>query len=112
MRAEYRRAHLLSAGIAQRLRRAQRFKPVAIVVHTRRDMWHMKYVHALHHVYDHPLSFLSNNEAENIRHNASRRQFPILDAVPDDAKLVGVFGFIGRYKGFDTVIRALHHLPR
>jgi hypothetical protein len=38
--------------------------------------------------------------------------FPILDAVPSDGKLVGVFGFLGRYKGFDTVIRALHHLPK
>ena len=25
---------------------------------------------------------------------------------------VGVFGFLGRYKGFDTVVRALHHLPK
>jgi glycosyltransferase involved in cell wall biosynthesis len=111
MRSDYNRTHLLSAGIATRLRRAQRFKPVAIVVHTRRDMWHMKYVHGLRNVFDHPLSFLSGIEAEKIRGNASRRRFPILDAVPSDARLVGVFGFIGRYKGLETVIRALHHLP-
>ncbi len=111
MRAEYTRTHLLSAGVASRLRRAQRFKPVAVIVHTRRDMWHMKYVHALRHVYDHPLAFLDRVEAAEIRRTASRRQFPVLDAVPDQAKLVGVFGFIGRYKGFETAIRALHHLP-
>lgn len=111
MRADYNRTHLLSAGIGTRLRRAQRFKPVAIVVHTRRDMWHMKYVHGLRNVFDHPLSFLSGSEAEEIRRAASRRRFPILDAVPRDARLVGVFGFIGRYKGLETVIRALHHLP-
>jgi glycosyltransferase involved in cell wall biosynthesis len=111
MRSDYNRAHLLSAGIAARLRRAQRFKPVSVVVHTRRDMWQMRYVHGLRNVYDHPLTFLSGSEAEAIRRTASRRRFPILDAVPSDAKLVGVFGFIGRYKGFETVIRALHHLP-
>lgn len=111
MRSDYNRAHLLSAGIATRLRRAQRFKPVAIVVHTRRDMWHMRYVHGLRNVYDHPLSFLSGSEVDAIRSTASRRRFPMLDAVPSDARLVGVFGFIGRYKGFETVIRALHHLP-
>jgi glycosyltransferase involved in cell wall biosynthesis len=111
MRSLYNRTHLLSAGIATRLRRAQRFKPVTIVVHTRRDMWHMKYVHGLRHVYDHPLSFLSESEAKEIRRTATRRRFPILDALPNDAKLIGVFGFIGRYKGFDSVIRALHHLP-
>ncbi|HUC11119.1 MAG TPA: hypothetical protein VL985_11950 [Stellaceae bacterium] len=111
MRAEYNRTHLLSAGIAARLRRAQRVKPVAIVVHTRRDLWQMKYVHGLRNVYDHPLAFLGEREATEVRRSASRRRFPILDALPKEAKLVGVFGFIGRYKGFDTVIRALHHLP-
>jgi len=112
MRSEYNRTYLLSAGIATRLRRAQRLKPVAIVVHTRRDMWHMKYVHGLRNVHDHPLSFLSEVEAAEIRARASRRRFPILDELASGARLVGVFGFIGRYKGFDTVIRALHHLPQ
>ena len=36
----------------------------------------------------------------------------MLDAVPKESKLIGVFGFLGRYKGFDTAVRALHHLPK
>lgn len=112
LRAEYHRTCLLSAGVAARLRRAQRFKPVGVIVHTRRELWHMKYAHGLRSVYDHPLSFLSEDEAGDIRRGASRDKFPLLDRVPKDAKLVGVFGFLGRYKGFDTVIRALHHLPK
>lgn len=111
-RAAYMRANRLSAGIASRLRQAQRFKPVSVIVHTRRDLWHMQYVHGMRNVYDHPLSFLSAVQAREIRRTASRSQFPVLDAVPGDAKLIGIFGFLGRYKGFDTVIRALHHLPR
>src|SRR5271169_7079528 len=111
MRSGYMRANRLSAGIARRLRRAQRFKPVALVVHTRRDLWHMKYVHGMRNVYDHPLSFIDVAEAQEIRRTASRAKFPVLDAVPAQSKLIGVFGFLGRYKGFDTVIRALHHLP-
>jgi len=43
MRAQYNREHLLSAGLAGRLRRAQRFKPVSLIVHTRRDLWVMKF---------------------------------------------------------------------
>jgi glycosyltransferase involved in cell wall biosynthesis len=112
MRAAYMRANRLSAGIASRLRRAQRFKPVALIVHTRRDLFHMTYVHGLRNVYDHPLSFLGAAEAREIRRTASRARFPVLDAVPAQSKLIGIFGFIGRYKGFDTVIRALHHLPQ
>jgi hypothetical protein len=72
----------------------------------------MKYVYGLRNIYDHPLSFLSEADAMAVRRTASRRKFTILDAMPADAKLIGVFGFLGRYKGFDTVIRALHHLPR
>jgi glycosyltransferase involved in cell wall biosynthesis len=111
-RSEYNRTYLLSAGVASRLRRAQRFKPVSVVVHTRRELAHMKYVHGLRNVYDHPLAFLAEEDARDIRRLARRDMFPILDAVPSDGKLVGVFGFLGRYKGFDTVIRALHHLPK
>jgi glycosyltransferase involved in cell wall biosynthesis len=112
LRSNYRRAQLLSAGIAKRLRRAQRFKPVSVIVHTGRDHAHMKYVYGLKNVSDHPLSFLSKADADAVRQGASRRQFTILDLVPDDAKLIGVFGFFGRYKGFETVVRALHHLPK
>lgn len=112
LRSEYRRVQLLSSGIARWLRRAQRFKPVAVIVHTRRDHAHMKYVHGLRNVYDHPLSFLSKAEAEAVRETASRRRFTILDGVPTEAKLIGIFGFFGRYKGFETAVRALHHLPK
>jgi glycosyltransferase involved in cell wall biosynthesis len=111
IRYGYYRKRLLSAGIARRLRRAQRFKPVSIIVHTRRDRAHMQYAYGLRDIYDHPLSFLGAADADAVRRTASRRQFPVLDRVPADAKLIGVFGFFGRYKGVDTVVRALHHLP-
>ena len=111
LRSNYLRTHLLSAGIADRLRRTQRFKPVSVIVHTRRDLAQMKFVHGMRNVYDHPLSFLSDADADDIRRTALRSKFTILDQVPKGSRLVGVFGFLGRYKGFDTVIRALHHLP-
>jgi glycosyltransferase involved in cell wall biosynthesis len=107
----YHRAHLLSVGLAKRLRRVQRFRPVTLIVHTRREKAHMTYAHGLRNIYDHPLAFLSESEAARIRTDARRSRFPILDAVPDAAQLIGVFGFISRYKGFETVIQALHHLP-
>jgi glycosyltransferase involved in cell wall biosynthesis len=112
MKAQYNREHLLSAGLARRLRRAQRLKPISLIVHTRRDLCHMKFAHGMRNVYDHLLSFLSAAEAAEIRRTASPKHFPVLDAVPSDAKLIGVFGFLGRYKGFDTAVKALHHLPK
>jgi glycosyltransferase involved in cell wall biosynthesis len=112
MRAQYNREHLLSAGLASRLRRAQRFKPVTLIVHTRRDLWQMKFAYGMRNVHDHPLSFLSAAEVADVRRAASRKKFPVLDDVPAGGRLIGVFGFLGRYKGFDTVVRALHHLPK
>src|SRR6516164_5399202 len=67
MRSSYNREHLLSAGLASRLRRAQRFKPVSLIVHTRRDLKYMKYVHGMRSVHDHPLAFLSLAEAQQVR---------------------------------------------
>jgi glycosyltransferase involved in cell wall biosynthesis len=111
IKSDYLRQHLLSAGIVRCLRRAQRRKHTSAIVHNRRDMRQMKHVHKIRNVYDHPLSFLSRAEAEEIRAAAARSRFPQLDAVPTGAKLLGVFGFLGRYKGFDTVVRAMQHLP-
>ncbi|MBV8888112.1 MAG: hypothetical protein JO305_00410 [Alphaproteobacteria bacterium] len=111
LRAGFYRSHKLSAGIPRHLRRAQRRKPVTAIVHNRRDLAEMKHVHAIRQVYDHPLVFIDEAEAEKIRAAASRRQFPLIETLPDTAVLVGVFGFLGRYKGFETVIRAMQHLP-
>jgi glycosyltransferase involved in cell wall biosynthesis len=111
LRSHYRRNHLLSAGTATCLRRAQQKKPVAVVVHNRRDALQMKYVYGLRHVFDHPLAFLSEAEARTVRTTASRARFPLLDHVPTTAKLIGVFGFLGPYKSFETVVKAMHHLP-
>jgi glycosyltransferase involved in cell wall biosynthesis len=47
-----------------------------------------------------------------VRRRASRREFPILDALSDDAVLIGVFGFVSEYKGIGTAIQALQHLPK
>lgn len=109
--ATQRRHRLLSAGVALRLSRAQRRKPVSVIVHNRRDALQMKYVHGLRHVFDHPLAFLGDTEARAVRNTASRARFALLDPLPSAAKLVGVFGFLGPYKSFDTAIKAMHHLP-
>lgn len=101
----------LSVGIGRILRRAQRWKPVSIIVHNRRDLFDARYLHRFEQVFDHPLSFLSQAEADAVLARTTRRQFAQLDALPHDAKLIGVFGFLSDYKGFETVIRSLHHLP-
>jgi glycosyltransferase involved in cell wall biosynthesis len=112
MQAEYRRAHILSYGIAKQLHRVQGYKPVSTIVHNRRDLFDAKYLYGLRRVFDHPLAYLAADEVEAVRADASPRQFPMLDELPDDAVLIGVFGFLNEYKGFTTAIQALQHLPK
>src|SRR5579871_1057367 len=59
-------------------------------------------------------SSLIVSECRRGRRNQTQRQsaaLPPARRAADQAKLIGVFGFFGRYKGFETVIRALHHIP-
>lgn len=108
--ARYRR-HLLVDGLYRCLRRAQRTKPLRIIVHTHRDMLFMKHVNRFDSVFHHPLAFLQAEDVRQIRAGSNRQQFPVLQLLPRGARLIGVFGFLSRYKGFDTAIRALRHLP-
>jgi glycosyltransferase involved in cell wall biosynthesis len=108
----FRRNQHLSIGVARMLRQLQRHKPVSVIVHNRRDASDFRHVYGFERVFEHPLAFLSPGEAETAVGEATRRRFPLLDKLPADAVLVGVFGFLNDYKGFGTAIRSLYHLPK
>lgn len=110
LRSAYARELKLSEGVARCLRRAQRQKPVSIIVHSRRDLSDASHLYGFCTVQHHPLTFLSHDEIEAINSQSGRQRFPLLDPLPQTGKLIGVFGFLNNYKGFETVIRALHHL--
>jgi glycosyltransferase involved in cell wall biosynthesis len=111
LQADFNRASLLSYGIARQLRRMQRRKQVSAILHNRRDRYEATCLYGIRHVFDHPLSFLGASEVEAVRNDASRRRFAMLDDLPADAVLIGVFGFLNEYKGMGTAIQALHYLP-
>ncbi|HVB15348.1 MAG TPA: hypothetical protein VNF04_02325 [Stellaceae bacterium] len=111
LESEFRRAHLLSNGVARHLRRLQRHKPVSAIVHNRRDFFDVSYLYGVRQVFDHPLAYLGAEEIEAIQRGASRQHFAMLDDLPSDAVLIGVFGFLNEYKGIGTAVQALHHLP-
>ena len=93
------------------LRQLSKNKSVSVIVHTRRDMRLMRYVHRLPKVFDHPLVFMSPEVARELKRTTTRASVPMLARLPAGAKIIGVFGFLSEYKGFETVIRALHLLP-
>ncbi|WP_372619298.1 hypothetical protein [Falsiroseomonas sp.] len=93
------------------LRRMQERKPVRVIAHTRRDARLLRDLHGIREVAHHPLTFVRPVEAATIRANARRDAFPLLRRLPPQAKLIGTFGFLSPYKGFETAIRALRLLP-
>ncbi|HEV2185922.1 MAG TPA: hypothetical protein VGR70_01865 [Stellaceae bacterium] len=107
----YQRNRQLSIGVARMLSRIAKRKPVSAIVHNRRDASDFRHAYGLERVFDHPLAFHSSAEAAAVVHKATRQRSPLLDNLPADAKLIGVFGFLNDYKGFGTAIRSLYHLP-
>jgi glycosyltransferase involved in cell wall biosynthesis len=107
----YRSNALLVGKFYGFLRRLQKTKPVNIIVHTRRDMRLMRYVNRLDNVFDHPLAFLKADDARRLRIEAIDNRAPQLRSIPAGSKLIGVFGFLSEYKGFETVVQAMQRLP-
>lgn len=105
------RATLLGRGVYWELARQQRRKPVRVITHTKRDMRLLRDVHRLREVHHHPLSFVGPREAQAIRAAATRDAFPMVKRLSPGAKLIGTFGFLSPYKGFETAVQALRYLP-
>lgn len=101
----------LAFGMHRLLKETQLLKPLGIVMHGKREARLMRDLHRYRHVEHHPLAFMPAAEARTVRAAASRADFPQLSHLPADAVLVGTFGFVSEYKGFETAIQALRLLP-
>jgi glycosyltransferase involved in cell wall biosynthesis len=93
------------------LHQTARRKDLRVIVHTPRDHRYMKVICRFEHVFDHPLAFLRPSDVDRVRAKAGRGALTSLSELPEGAKVVGAFGFLSRYKGFETAIRAIRHLP-
>jgi glycosyltransferase involved in cell wall biosynthesis len=109
--ARYRRGRTLSDRTYKFLRVRQRWQQISIIVHNRRDGRLLRDVFRLRNVEHHPLSFIAPAQAREIRSAANRHDFPILTTLPENVRLIGTFGFLSPYKGYETALRALKYLP-
>ncbi len=92
-------------------KQTQKDKSFSAIVHTKRDARHMRIMDGITNVFDHPLAFISPDRAEEVRQAADWRDFPLLADLPENSIVIGVFGFLGPYKGMHTALKAMRHLP-
>jgi glycosyltransferase involved in cell wall biosynthesis len=112
--ANYRKArhdNLLAGTFYGFLRQQQKQRRISLIVHTRRDARLLKVLYRLKNVHDHPLASLTADDAKTVLANASRDNFPALRSLPAGSVVLGCFGFLSRYKGVDTALKAMQLLP-
>ena len=108
---EWWRLRSIGASVFRLLKGEQARKHVSLIVHTKREAGFLKLDYDFKNVFDHPLSFLRDEDVDDALANSHRDAFPPLREVPADARLIGVFGFIAPYKGTLTAVRSLRYLP-
>ena len=61
-----------------------------------------------------PLTFISAEDKRRYKESAPKDRQWIVDKfnLPEGSKIISCYGFISKYKGFETVINALYQLPK
>lgn len=81
---------------------------VPIVVHTRRSEQNIRDLFNIDEVHTHPLQFSARQEFSPEAYQAFRQRI----GVSEEVKLVGLFGYLSKYKGHLDAIKALEALPK
>ncbi len=98
--------------VALEVKKKNRHSPANIIVHTKRDAKNIRLIFGVDNVYDFPLTFLPKNERLLERKSDNINIFRKKYGVDDNTVMVGVFGFVTKYKGHETVVDALKFLPK
>lgn len=97
--------------IIEQCRRRARTANVWIVVHTRRERRVVEEIYGFDQVFDFPITFLTQDQRQAVLSNTDPVEFRNRHAIKPGVKVIGAFGFISSYKGYETLIEALKLLP-
>lgn len=101
----------LSKNVVRHCNRASKRKNVWIKVHTRRERRSVSEIYSNPKVYDYPLAFLTPAEQADAWSHDNRATFLKKHGFAPSDKVIGLFGYLSNYKGIETAIEALAHLP-
>jgi glycosyltransferase involved in cell wall biosynthesis len=82
-----------------------------IIIHTQRHRKSISVGYNYELVFDHPLCFYNQSQIEAMQKQWTREKFCQKYNFPQDKIYIGIFGFISAYKGYETALKALYHLP-
>ncbi|WP_220017691.1 glycosyltransferase [Candidatus Rhabdochlamydia oedothoracis] len=84
---------------------------IPIIVHTQRDRNLIAIKYNYHAIFDHPLCFYTQEYIESLAKTVTKKSFCQAHNLDEDKIYIGIFGFLNKYKGHKTVIKALSYLP-
>lgn len=92
-------------------KRSGKSKPVSCIVQTRREEQFIRISYGIQQTYCHPLAYLSQARIDELNQQSNRQRLLTLYGLEAGDVLVGFFGFVTKYKGVETAIRAVLSLP-
>jgi len=101
---------VLYQAIVRYCRDRSRDKNVWIKVHSKREARVIRDLFKFRNVFHYPLAFLKRETREELK-SEPRADLVTRFALPQGSKIFGVFGYISNYKGIETAIKSLAHLP-
>lgn len=101
----------LYANMVEECKIMSRTKNVWIAVHTKRERRIVQEFFQFKNCFDYPLTFLSRAERESAWSAHDKDAFKAKHGFKPDQKIVGAFGYISEYKGYEALVRALPLLP-
>ncbi len=85
---------------------------IGVVVHTPRDASYLKAKFPKLLYLEQPLSFLGPKKLKYYQEKADKQQFRHSLGYQEEDQVIGIFGFISPYKGYEIAIKALKFLPK
>ena len=101
----------LYSRIIEACRGRSRSANVSIMVHTKRERRIVKEIYRFDNVVDFPITFLTEDQRRDVLENTDVEAFRQRHGIASGVKVVGAFGFISSYKGYETLIHALKEMP-
>lgn len=98
-------------NVFKRLRKLQYRKKINVIVHNKRDKELIKRITRFENVHDYPLALYTKDVRELPKTEKGKQNFKQRYHLSEADIVLGTFGFVSLYKGHETVIRALSHLP-